>query len=69
MTSALWGKKENKVKMISCFADRDELVTVLYRVIKVGFTEEVIHEQNPEEGEGDSEADIWEESVSGTGKR
>lgn len=54
--------------MISCFADRDELVTVLYRVIKVGFTE-VIHEQNREEGEGDSEADIWEESISGTGKR
>lgn len=55
--------------MISCFADRDELVTVLYRVIKVGFTEEVIHEQNREEGEGDSEADIWEDSISGTGKR
>lgn len=44
--------------MISCVADRDGLVAVSCRVKRVGFTEEGINEQNPEEGGGDSQADI-----------
>lgn len=35
--------------MIICLADGDRLVAVLCTVIRVGFIEEVIYEQNPEE--------------------
>ena len=41
----------------------ERLVAVLCTVVRVGIIE-VLFKQNPEEGEGDSQAEIWEKRMS-----